>query len=221
MNEAEAIGETAVAKESASEKSSAKIAWFGKASVPLWWLGLGAVGSLIPEGSVADWTGILLHENYNYTKVVAASAFTVFAVAMIISRLGGDFFLHKFGGEKTMRIGGLLAGLAMGFGILFARFTYHSHPAIALVVIDFSFFCGGIGIGPMFPYFMLAAGSIKDVPPAIGISRVGAIGISSYFIGPSVIGALAQTFTLPYALMYPIILLTSVGIFAKKMVPSE
>lgn len=201
------------------EVTKAKIPLFNRSVIPLWWLGIGAIASIIPEGAVSDWGGILLHENYHLSKVVASTAFGTFAVAMIISRFSGDHFLHLWGAEKILRRGGFLAGFGMVTGILIARFTFHSHPALALIIVDIGFFCAGLGIGPMFPTFMLAAGAVEGIPTAVAISRVGVIAISSYFLGPSVIGGLAQLLTLPYAFLYPVGLLIFLGFTAHKMVP--
>jgi hypothetical protein len=71
----------------------------------------------------------------------------------------------------------------------------------------------------MFPSFMLSAGAVEGIPPAVAISRVGVIGISSYFLGPTIIGLLAQIFSLPFALMYPVALLVLVGVLSRKMAP--
>ena len=199
------------------ESSTSKIPLFSKSVIPLWWLALGTVSSLIAEGSISDWSGILLHENFNFNTAVSSTAFTAFAFAMIISRFSGDYFLHKYGAATMIKFGGLIGGVGMAFGIILGWSIHTTHPVLALVVTNLGFFVAGLGIGPMFPSFVVTAGALKEIPPSVAVSRLAVVGMASYFLGPSIIGGLAQLVNLPTALLYPALLLFSLGFTYKKM----
>ena len=49
----------------------------------------------------------------------------------------------------------------------------------------------------------------------MAIARVGVTGIAGYFIGPTVTGFLADAFSLPVALFYPVSLLAMAGFLSR------
>ena len=90
--------------------SQGKLSFFDKTSFPLWAIGLGLLGCLLPEGAASDWGGVLLHEHMGIGKGVDAIAFATFSLAMITSRFLGDHWLEKYGPRRTVRVGGFFAG---------------------------------------------------------------------------------------------------------------
>jgi len=193
------------------EETEAKIPLFSKSVLPLWGIGIGLLGGLIAEGAASDWGAILLRDNMGFGIGVNASAFAVFALAMIVSRFLGDRMLDYFGPRKTVLLGGYIGGAGLGIGIAMGVPLSHSHPLPALIIVNTGFACAGFGIGPMFPAFILAASEIPGVASSVAIARVGVIGLAGYFIGPSITGALAQLTSLPVAMFYPISMLLLAG----------
>ena len=90
-----------------------------------------------------------------------------------------------------------------------------SHPLPAFIIVNLGFIAAGLGIGPMFPAFMLAASKLPGIAPGVALARVGVIGIAGYFIGPTVTGLLADTFSLPIAMAYPVALLAMAGVLSR------
>ena len=197
------------------EKTEAKIPFFGKSVLPLWALGLGLIAGMVAEGAASDWGAILLRENMNIPKGIYASAFASFALAMITSRFLGDKALEKFGPRKTVRYGGLYGGAAWGICIAIAipLSSYSQIPALIIVNIGFIF--AGLGIGPMFPAFILSASRLKGIAPAVAISRVGVIGIAGFFIGPTITGILAEATSLSWAMAYPVGMMMLAGYMSR------
>ena len=197
------------------EDSSAKIPLFGKKTVPLWWMGFGMLGGMIAEGSASDWGAILLKDSMGIGKGLNAAAFASFSLAMIISRFSGDWALTKFGAAATVRIGGYGGALIWGSAIAIAVPLSDSHPLPAFIIINIGFAAAGLGIGPMFPAFILAASRIPGIAPGVAIARVGVTGIAGYFIGPTITGFLADIFSLPVAMFYPVALLAMAGFLSR------
>jgi MFS family permease len=193
------------------EETEAKIPLFGKSVLPLWGMGIGLLGGLIAEGAASDWGAILLRDDMGYGIGVNASAFAVFSLAMITARFLGDRALDHFGPRKTVLYGGYLGGIGLGAGIAIGVPLSDTQPILALIIVNIGFACAGIGIGPMFPAYILAASEVPGIASSIAIARVGVIGIAGYFIGPSVTGALAQLTSLPVAMMYPVLMLLLAG----------
>jgi MFS family permease len=193
------------------EETDAKIPFFGKSVLPLWGMGIGLLGGLIAEGAASDWGAILLRDDMGVGIGVNASAFAVFSLAMITARFMGDRALDYFGPRKTVLYGGYLGGIGLGAGIAIGVPLSDTQPILALIIVNIGFACAGIGIGPMFPAYILAASEVPGIASSIAIARVGVIGLAGYFIGPSVTGALAQWLTLPVAMMYPVLMLLLAG----------
>ena len=193
------------------EETSAKIPLIGKSVLPLWGMGIGLLGGLIAEGAASDWGALLLRDNMHFGKGVNAIGFAVFSLAMITARFMGDRALDYFGPRKTVLYGGYIGGVGLGAGIIIGVPLSDSHPALALIIVSIGFACAGIGIGPMFPAYILAASETPGIASSVAIARVGVIGIAGYFIGPSVTGALAQWLSLPVAMMYPVLMLLLAG----------
>ena len=193
------------------EETAAKIPFFGKSVLPLWGMGIGLLGGLIAEGAASDWGAILLRDDMGYGIGVNASAFAVFSLAMITARFLGDRALDHFGPRKTVLYGGYLGGIGLGAGIAIGVPLSDSQPVLAFIIVNIGFACAGLGIGPMFPAYILAASEGPGIASSGAIARVGVIGLAGYFIGPSVTGALAQVLTLPVAMMYPVLMLLLAG----------
>ena len=193
------------------EETQAKIPLFDKSVLPLWGMGIGLLGGLIAEGAASDWGAILLRDDMGFGKGVNATAFASFSLAMITARFLGDSALDRFGPRKVVLLGGYLGGFGLGTGIAIGVPLSDSHPLLALVIVNTGFACAGLGIGPMFPAYILAASQVPGVASSVAIARVGVIGLAGYFIGPSVTGAIAQVTSLPIAMAYPILMLLLAG----------
>lgn len=199
------------------EITEAKIPFFGKSVLPLWAIGLGLIAGMVAEGAASDWGAILLRDNMSISKGIYASAFASFALAMITSRFLGDKALEKFGPRNTVRYGGMYGGAAWGLCMAVA-IPLSSYSAIpSLIIVNIGFIFAGLGIGPMFPAFILAASRLKGIAPAVAISRVGVIGIAGFFIGPTITGLIAEVTSLSWAMAYPVAMMILAGYMSKSI----
>jgi fucose permease len=197
------------------EETEVKIPLLGKSVIPLWAIGFGLFGALIAEGATGDWSAILLRDHLGIAKGVNASAFASFALAMIISRFLGDRILEKFGPAKTVRWGGYIGGAGLGLAIAIAV-PLSAHAQLAsLIIINFGFIIAGLGIGPIFPAYILAASAVPGIAPSVAIARVGVIGLTAFFVGPALTGGLAQLTSLPIAMAFPTVMFIFSGYQAR------
>lgn len=193
------------------EETQAAIPFIGKSVLPLWGMGIGLLGGLIAEGAASDWGAILLRDDMGIGKGVNATAFATFSLGMITARFLGDRALDYFGPRKTVLLAGYLGGLGWALGLAIGIPLARSHPLPALIIVNTGFACAGLGIGPMFPAYILAASQVPGIASSVAIARVGVIGLVGFFIGPSVTGALAQITSLPIAMTYPVLMLLLAG----------
>lgn len=197
------------------EETSAKIPLFGKSVLPLWFIGFGLLAALIAEGSASDWGALLLRDDMGIGKGVNASAYASFALAMITARFLGDKALDHFGPARLVRICGYYGALGWGASIAIAVPLSQSHPLIALIVINLGFVIAGLAVGPMFPAFILAASAIPSIAPSVSSARAFVIGLSGFFIGPSIIGFLAEATSISIAMTFPILSLLAAGFLSR------
>jgi MFS family permease len=199
------------------DEATGKIPLFDKKYMSLWLIGIAFIGALLPEGAVSDWSAILLKENMGIAKGLNATGFGSFALAMIVARLFGDRVLAALGPVKTVRLGGYLGGIGMGLGIAIGVPLSHSHPLIALLIVNLGFIIAGLGIGPMVPAMMLGAAALPGIAPSVAMARVGIIGMGAFFIGPTITGGLAQWINLPVAMFFPVATLILAGWLSRSL----
>jgi fucose permease len=198
-----------------ADETKAKIPLFGSKVRPLWFLGFGLLGSLIAEGAASDWGALLLRDEMGVGKGINASAYASFALAMIITRFLGDRAMNHFGPRKLVLISGLIGGIGWALSIAIAVPLSDSHPLSALVIINLGFALAGFGIAPMFPAFILAASAIPGIAPSVSSARAFVIGLSGFFIGPSIIGFLAEGTSISVAMAFPILALLVAGFLSR------
>ena len=186
-----------------AEGTSSKMPWFGGKYILLWAFAVGSLGSFVAEGASMDWGGILLAEHMGVAPGFTASVFATFSLAMIVSRFTSDKIMEIHGSHKTVLYAGIVGGGFWAISILTAVPLSATNPIAAMILINAGFFAAGLGIGPIFPAYILASAEIPGVPPSLGIARIGVISIAGYFIGPTITGFISELTTLPIALMYP------------------
>jgi MFS family permease len=121
---------------------------------------------------------------------------------MTAGRLVGDWINHRIGAVALLRWGALLTGVPLGAMLLIG------HPAAALIGL----FLVGLGVSNGVPLMFSAAGRQPDTPPGPGIAAVSSMGSLGFLAGPPVIGVLADTVSLPWALAT--LILGAVVVFA-------
>jgi MFS family permease len=197
------------------EETSAKIPLFGKSVMPLWFIGFGLLAALIAEGSASDWGALLLRDDMGVGKGANASAYASFALAMITARFLGDRALDHFGPARLVRICGFYGAIGWGASIAIAVPLSDSNPLLALIIINIGFVIAGLAIGPMFPAFILAASAIPGIAPSVSSARAFVIGLSGFFIGPSIIGFLAEGTSISIAMAFPVLSLLAAGFLSR------
>src|SRR5215218_6068992 len=83
-------------------------------------LGLGLLSFcvLFGEGAVADWSAVYLENVLGSSPTIAATGYAASSLAMAGMRFTGDSLNMRFGAEQLVRVGRLVAGLAMTGALL-------------------------------------------------------------------------------------------------------
>lgn len=153
-------------------------------------LGMLAFCVLLVEGAIGDWSAVYLRETLGSPPTEAAAAFVVFNLLMTAGRLSGDYLTLRLGPARIVRGGGLLAFV----GLLL--FLVSPLPLVAIGGCALI----GAGIACPFPLVISAAARNTSIAPGRAISAMATVGYSGTLLGPPLIGALAEVFSLRGAL---------------------
>ncbi|MGV4983495.1 MFS transporter [Streptomyces sp. NRAIS4] len=166
---------------------------------------IGTVGfcAVFAEGASLDWSAVFLRDRLDSSAGVAAACTTGFMLTMAVARIAGDAVVNRFGAVRTVRAGGVLAGLG-GLLIVFA-----GYPAVAMG----GFALMGLGIAVVVPLCFAAAGHAGP-NPSQAIAGVATITYTSGLIAPSLIGGVAQATSLVVSFCVVTALACGLAVFA-------
>lgn len=153
-------------------------------------IGLVVLAAALTEGAANDWVTLAVVDGFGTSDAVGAVALAVFLTAMTGMRLLGTGLLDRYGRVAILRMS---AGLAL---VGLAVFTLVPNLWLALVGIV----AWGMGAALGFPVGMSAA-SDDPARAAVRVSVVATIGYSAFFVGPPLIGFLAEHVGYRHALL--------------------
>jgi predicted MFS family arabinose efflux permease len=171
-------------------------------------LGLLALGALMVEGAMADWSALYLHDTLRATPQFAAAGFAVFSLAMALGRFGGDRLVDRYGPARLLRRSGLLAAA----GLLIAL-TGSQAAALA------GFGLLGLGMANAIPVLFTAAGRVQGAAPGRALAAVASAGYLGFLAGPPLIGFVAEAWTLTAALAGLAMLCAALAAWASSVAP--
>lgn len=152
-------------------------------------VGIVAFCASIGEGAIADWSAVLLVVSANADEARAALGYSVFSVAMVVTRLLGDRITQSFGPVVLAR----LAGGTAAVGVL----TAVSFGSYETTLLGFALM--GVGYAVIMPLAFSRAANDPDMPPGAAIASVSTLGYGGLLLGPPLIGFVAEVTSLPFA----------------------
>ncbi|MFL4470720.1 MFS transporter [Tateyamaria armeniaca] len=153
---------------------------------PLILVGLIAFCTSMGEGAMVDWSALLLIETAGVSAAHAALGYSVFSVAMVITRLLGDQVTRAFGPTPTARIAGVVA--TTGAVSAIASTSY------GVTLTGFALM--GVGYAVIMPLAFSRAARDPHLPPGTAIASVSTLGYGGLLLGPPLIGFVAYACTL-------------------------
>ena len=143
----------------------------------------------LAEGSILDWSAILLTATDGLAAARGGFGYASFAVAMTVGRLTGDLLVRRWGAVRVLVAGGSCAAAGFFLTVLTPL------PGVALA----GFLMIGTGAANIVPILFTAAGRQTDMPPGIAISAITTVGYAGVLAGPALIGLIAHAAGLPLA----------------------
>ncbi|MFC6903085.1 hypothetical protein ACFQGX_48790 [Nonomuraea dietziae] len=164
-------------------------------------LGVVAFAGHLSEGAAIDWAALHARLVLDADPAAAPLAYTVFAVAMTSIRLLGDPIRARLGAVRTIQLAGGFATV----GYLLVLLV----PNIVGAWIGWAL--AGVGLATVVPVVFSAVGAAGG---SVGraLSVVTAFGYSGLLVGPAVLGFVADSASLPVALIIPAVMAAVVGL---------
>ena len=145
----------------------------------------------LTEGSMLDWSAIYLRDYAGVPQEASAAGYTLFVIAMAISRVAGDKLTMRFGPIVM-----LVVGVAMMFAsllvLVLAPFAYASFASL---------FVMGLGIANVAPILISAASRTSGMASVRTITVVTTVGYGGLLAGPALIGAVSSLISLQGAFL--------------------
>ena len=153
-------------------------------------IGLVVLAAALTEGAANDWIGLAVVDGFGTSDAIGAAAFAVFVTAMTAMRLLGTRLLDRWGRVAVLRLAAVLALI----GLLVFGLVPNIWVAVAGIVV------WGMGAALGFPVGMSAASDDPAHAPA-RVAVVSTIGYSAFFVGPPLLGLLAEHVGYRHALL--------------------
>lgn len=144
-------------------------------------VGLLVLGAALTEGVANDWVSLAVVDGFHVPDSVGAIGLAVFLTAMTTARLLGTRAIDRFGRVSTLRVSAVLAIVGVAIFALV--------PSLWVALAGVALWGAGAALG--FPVGMSAA---SDDPSraAMRVAVASTIGYSAFFVGPPLIGFLAD-----------------------------
>ena len=168
-------------------------------------LGLTIVCIALGEETINNWAALYLRDHLDAPPAIGSAAYTAFAIATAIGRLGGDFVIYRLGIDRTLISGSLLAAFGVGFGMII------NQPWA--IILGYTLM--GLGLAVVVPVTYRRANQLPGIPPAQAVATVASIGFLGFLIGPLLIGAIADLTSLRTAIMTVSAVLFGIALLTK------
>ena len=165
----------------------------GNSKLPLMLLsaiGVIALCSALGEGAIADWSAVIMRQEFATNMSFTGWAYATFSMLMVLSRLSGHFFIEKYGVVTIVKACSLFSFSGAMVIIIV------SSPYLALV----GFALMGVGYSVIVPLAFSKAASINQEKSGSAIALVATFAYGGMLSGPVIIGLIAHQTTLKNAL---------------------
>ena len=163
-------------------------------------LALVCMAAFLAEGAMLDWSALYMHRVGGIEMSAAGLGYTLFVIAMAISRLTGDALVKKYG-ARTVLYGGLVLNISTLVAMVLVP-----DPAVLFA----SLFVMGLGVANVAPILISSASNVRGVDPTAAITTVTTVGYGGLMAGPALLGFIAQHWSLQGSFVFIAVLLTAV-----------
>lgn len=145
--------------------------------------------AFLMEGSLLDWSALLIVQKGLVPVEQGGAGYMVFAVAMTLARLTGDRIVAVAGPRRVLIVGGSV--VVIGVALLAAA------PALWVAMVGLVLL--GLGAANIVPVLVSLSAQEGTMAPGLAIAAVTTAGYAGVLLGPALLGGLAHHSSLPVA----------------------
>lgn len=145
-------------------------------------IGFIALGSMVCEGTMFDWSGVYFLKVIKASPSLRTLGYVSFMSSMTLGRFIGDKLITKFGTKKVLQTSGIIISSGLMLAVLFPY----------IITSTIGFLMVGFGVSSIVPMCFAMAGRSKKMAPSLAIAAVSSIGFLGFLAGPPMIGYIAQ-----------------------------
>jgi predicted MFS family arabinose efflux permease len=185
----------------AEDQVAPAFAWPEKAVLVIGLIGFCA---FLSEGAMGDWSAIYMRKVLHQTPAASTLGYLAFTLTMMVTRFSGDAILHRWGPSTTLRVCGLITAVGMGLALWFVV------PWLTIV----GFGSVGMGMATVAPIAFSVGGRIGGDRPDHAISSIATVSYVAFLVGPSLIGFIANAWSLREAMIVVVVLALAIVVLA-------
>ncbi|MDO4904924.1 MAG: MFS transporter [Lautropia sp.] len=156
----------------------------------------------LTEGSMLDWSGVLLRDYHGMSTAQTGFGFAAFSLTMTAARLTGDRMTARIGRRRILVIGALLAA----GGILITSWV----PIWQMALLGYALV--GLGCANIVPVLFTAVGRQTSMPQRVAVPAMSTLGYAGVLAGPAGIGFVAHYSSLRMAFLLVAVMMIGVAI---------
>lgn len=161
----------------------------------------------VGEGGMIDWSALFLVETTGASEGSAALGYLTFAVAMVATRIAGDWIIASIGPVMAGRVSGLFAAAG--------AFTAAMSSSFAMSLVGFALM--GVGYAVVIPLAFSRAANEKNVAPGVALASVATLGYGGFLVGPPVAGFVAEATSIRGSFVFFGLLAIGFAVLASKL----
>jgi MFS family permease len=171
--------------------------------------------AFLSESAMEHWSGVYLRNTLALPALVGASGVAVYHASMAAGRLASAGIISRFGNRLTLRGAGLLTASGMALALATRE------P----ILVGCGSLLVGLALSAVVPIALSVAGNMLPEQAGGASSVVTTVGYGGFLLGPIIVGALAEVFSLRLALGVVVIVGISItalaGTYDERQPPEE
>jgi MFS family permease len=149
------------------------------------------------DSAIANWSTVYLHDTMHASATLAPLGYATYAAFTLISRLGSDFVVRRFGRAHLAVTTAAIAVVGVGLAGLWQS------PYAALV----GFALAGLGVGALVPLAFSAAGDLDHARSDQIIAKINLFNYGGSLVGAVIPGLLSKSVGLNSAFLIAAVML--------------
>lgn len=143
----------------------------------------------IAEGTMADWTAVFMRDVVQTPDYFIGWGLAGYSLCMSLGRFAGDALIPRYGGNKVLRVGGIIAALGIALAVLL--------PYTATAILGFAMVGAGVSCGA--PILYGSSARVPGMAKGAGLATMNTFSMAGFLAGPVLIGFVSKSINLSFA----------------------